>query len=893
MKQRVFSMLLCVALLFSVFPQVAFAQGDVLDSGLAANALARTGETYLDWDTNEKKLVPMPIPEGITEIFAVGDIPLSNGWYIVKSTRNVGRVTVSGDVHLILADGCELTARTGIEVNSGSSLTIYAQSDSGSRGKLTATGAENCAGIGGGDGGAGGTITINGGQVTATGGEWGAGIGGGNGDAGGTITINGGQVTATGGKWGAGIGGGRIGAGGTITINGGQVTAKGGPGGAGIGGGHQGACGNIEINHGDVTATGGRAAAGIGSSNQGAGGNIKINGGQVGATGGDLGAGIGGGSNAAGGNIEINGGQVKATGGQSGAGIGGGGWNGAGGNIEINGGEVEATGGSKGAGIGGGDGGAGGIIAITSGQVTATGQDGGKDIGIGNDTTPGENDSVFIDDNATVKNESGKDLSHDPDIIIIHRPDNSRWEFDDTGHWHPCFGCNNPQHRTKLVAHSGGASDCINKAVCDECGQPYGEEHDWSAWKSNNDGTHTRACTRGCGVDETEDCTGTATCDVPQICTECGYHMGDKLNHSWGEWKSNNDGTHTRTCTRGCGADETESCTSTGTATCDVPQTCTKCGYHMGDKLNHSWGEWKSNNDGTHTRACTRGCGVAEEKSCTPALRGQKDPTTDTEGYTGDLVCTLCGWLQKEGQAIPKLPAPREPGGSSSDREPIYHHENFSQGGVVLSGDRIHENARLTVTKDRLHDGGTCSDCDQIRQWQQQGRVIAIYDVSLDHGFRETVTITFPVPGQYNGKTLTIAHCLKGKLEIYETTIQNSKAKVTVDSLSPFVILTGDPAKENPETGGVLPADVPATTEIHTPAAPPQGLARPGTEETTPDAGEPENRASQAAEPAQAASIRQEGAKKAGGGAGIIEILAVLAAVACGGIWFWKRKRSI
>lgn len=116
----------------------------------------------------------MPIPERITEILAAGDIPLSNGWYIVKSTRNVGRVTVSGDVHLILADGCELTARTGIEVNSGSSLTIYAQSDSGSRGKLTATGAENCAGIGGGDGGAGGTITINGGQVTATGG--GAGI---------------------------------------------------------------------------------------------------------------------------------------------------------------------------------------------------------------------------------------------------------------------------------------------------------------------------------------------------------------------------------------------------------------------------------------------------------------------------------------------------------------------------------------------------------------------------------------------------------------------------------------------------------------------------------------------------------------------------------------------
>ena len=49
----------------------------------------------------------------------------------IRVTINVGRVTVSGDVHLILADGCKLTAGTGIEVNSGNSLTIYAQSDSG------------------------------------------------------------------------------------------------------------------------------------------------------------------------------------------------------------------------------------------------------------------------------------------------------------------------------------------------------------------------------------------------------------------------------------------------------------------------------------------------------------------------------------------------------------------------------------------------------------------------------------------------------------------------------------------------------------------------------------------------------------------------------------------
>jgi hypothetical protein len=38
---------------------------------------------------------------------------------------------------------------------------------------------------------------------------------------------------------------------------------------------------------------------------------------------------------------------------------------------------------------------------------------------------------------------------------------------------------------------------------------------------------------------------------------------------------------------------------------------------------------------------------------------------------------------------------------------------------------------------------------------------------------------------------------------------------------------------------------------------------------------------------------KKSGVKKAGGGAGIIAVLAVLTAIAWGGIWFWKRKRSL
>ena len=80
-------------------------------------------------------------------------------------------------------------------------------------------------------------ITIAGGKVTATGGDYGAGIGGGFFGNGNDITITGGKVTATGGDYGAGIGGGNQGNGSNITITDGEVAATGGTNGAGIGGG--------------------------------------------------------------------------------------------------------------------------------------------------------------------------------------------------------------------------------------------------------------------------------------------------------------------------------------------------------------------------------------------------------------------------------------------------------------------------------------------------------------------------------------------------------------------------------------------------------------------------------------------------------------------------------
>ena len=115
------------------------------------------------------------------------------GWYVVTVDVEIPRrVTVTGDVRLILANGASLTVNGGIGVAGGNALTIYAQStDPAKMGKLTANGDYNGAGIGGGVRGSGGSVTINGGSVTATGGDDAAGIGGGSSGSGGSVTING------------------------------------------------------------------------------------------------------------------------------------------------------------------------------------------------------------------------------------------------------------------------------------------------------------------------------------------------------------------------------------------------------------------------------------------------------------------------------------------------------------------------------------------------------------------------------------------------------------------------------------------------------------------------------------------------------------------------------
>ena len=224
-------------------------------------ASASASVSYIDANGDEQTCDSATV---VTE----SDTTWGAGWYVVNDDVTIDqRVTVTGSVHLILADECTLNANWGINVSNGSSLTIYGQSsDENTMGKLTAKARDgfNSAGIGG----VSGNITITGGNVTATGSGKnnsgaGAGIGGDGTGASGTITISGGIVRATGGTsdygGGAGIGGGGSSKSAQeIVITGGVIIAEGGlNGAAGIGGGgHEGELKSISITGGWIQATG-------------------------------------------------------------------------------------------------------------------------------------------------------------------------------------------------------------------------------------------------------------------------------------------------------------------------------------------------------------------------------------------------------------------------------------------------------------------------------------------------------------------------------------------------------------------------------------------------------------------------------------------------------------
>ena len=350
-------------------------------------------------------------------------LDLTTGWYVLRNDVHVEtRITITGEVNIILVDGCTLTVEKGVIVNTNNTLNIYGQT--AGTGKLVANtdSHDDHAAIGGDEQKDSGIINIFGGTIEATSKNWGAAIGGGYKKSAGGVNIYGGTITATCDYYSSAIGGGNGGNGGTVTIYGGTISAYSELG-TGIGGGNDASSGTITINGGNITARGGGIAAAIGGGNRGSADNVTINGGTITASS-VYGAGIGGGENAAGGTVVFNGGKVIATGGAGAAGIGGG-------KSNTN----------------------HGTLTVANGYLVYGGDS--------------ENPTTVQTDYETTR---WRYMILDR-IPHEHNYDTTVWEKDEHSHWHPCLNENCDQPRGNEASHAFGENiNADDYTVCSICG---------------------------------------------------------------------------------------------------------------------------------------------------------------------------------------------------------------------------------------------------------------------------------------------------------------------------------------------------------------------------------------------------------------------------------------
>ena len=197
-----------------------------------------------------------------------------------------------------------------------------------------------------------------------------------------------------------------------------------------------------------------------------------------------------------------------------------------------------------------------------------------------------------------------------------------------------------------------------------------GDTHEHSgAWKSNGDGTHSLTC--ACGVTETDSCSsGAATCTGRAVCEICGQEYGDYGSHDYSVNWTVDDSEHWHECIR-CGnridvaahTDENRdhkcdvcrlliSVHTGGTATCAEEAVCEICGQKYGGRVSHDYSAAWATDDGEHWHECVR-CGSRTDAAA--HTDENKDHKCDTCGLvisvhsggaatcTGKAVCEICG----------------------------------------------------------------------------------------------------------------------------------------------------------------------------------------------------------------------------------------------------------
>ena len=168
------------------------------------------------------------------------------------------------------------------------------------------------------------------------------------------------------------------------------------------------------------------------------------------------------------------------------------------------------------------------------------------------------------------------------------------------------------------------------------------EGHDAGEWLFNA-GEHVKVCTK-CDAELTDvaKCSSTgdnvATCVKKAVCDVCGNEYGElSTEHVPGEYVSADEGdtAHIRLCAL-CETpvSSVEEHVSTGdnVATCVKKAVCDLCGCSYGEPINHNYDEYDVITKEGHAKACTYGCGT----------------TTEVEAHVDDETgefCSVCGFV--------------------------------------------------------------------------------------------------------------------------------------------------------------------------------------------------------------------------------------------------------
>ena len=167
------------------------------------------------------------------------------------------------------------------------------------------------------------------------------------------------------------------------------------------------------------------------------------------------------------------------------------------------------------------------------------------------------------------------------------------------------------------------------------------DNHDWNAWVSNGDGTHTRTCKRDSGHKENGTCSGgTATCKTKAVCNVCRTTYGGFALHNTTKYNGKDSSGHWDTCSTCDNKFNFEAHTPDREKVDETnPVKCTKCGYEItpaGHYEHTADSEWHNSADGKyHYHECTHsGCSVILDKA---------EHFGGTATCENKAVCSVCG----------------------------------------------------------------------------------------------------------------------------------------------------------------------------------------------------------------------------------------------------------